>query len=49
MLDFLFAQSPYIATVISGFLAIGLGFLFLRWRKKSALLGLGLEKKRVWH
>jgi len=45
MLDFLFAQSPYIATIISGFLAIGVGFLLLRWRKKIGAFGPRSRKK----
>lgn len=45
MLDFLFAQSTYVAIVIGGFLAIGLGFLLLQWRIKLIPFGPRPRKK----
>ena len=45
MLDFLFAQSTYIAIVIGGFFAIGFGFLLLQWRIKIIPLGPRPRKK----
>jgi uncharacterized protein YacL len=45
MLDFLFAQSTYVAIFIGGFLAIGFGYLLLRWRIKIKPLGPRPRKK----
>ena len=45
MLDFLFAQSTYVAIVIGGFLAIGFGVPLLQWRIKIIPLGPRPRKK----
>jgi hypothetical protein len=45
MLDFLFAQSAYIAIIIGGFLAIGFGLLLVNWRIKIIALGPRPRKK----
>jgi uncharacterized protein YacL len=45
MLDFLYAQSTYVAIFISGFLAIGFGLLLVYWRIKIIPLGPRPRKK----